>query len=402
MKIRGSLAKGLLIALAISLIPVSAVSAPKIISGGSCKVLNQKVVYQKKSYICIKTDKKLVWKKGLAAVKPTPTPTKTITPAASLSLDNLRTRLDEVINSAWLQASKKITSSASTLGSIQNLVGPNTTEETSNSLAALSLASKLFEGFPQVKNLYIIKFSSKDIDWAQKQYDQLSPNNYEPNAARNQCASNNGCVGAMAGINAVGDGVVLMGQGGSYIGAPTVKGLTRAQNGLIVAHEYFHTIQAINAPCRGGRGCYGEAPQWLLEGGATWAAAAVLYSDSYDDYLTERNITLNNHYLNAASTYTSDYINQYLNPNPIFLPNQDNWKHWGKYNPREAYVLGFMVSEILASVKGPASLMKLYADIGAGKSFVDAFQGIFGLSWAEACPIISEAISTELKEGIKK
>jgi hypothetical protein len=158
----------------------------------------------------------------------------------------------------------------------------------------------------------------------------------------------------------------------------------------------------INASCRGGRGCYGEAPQWLLEGGATWSAAVARYSDNYDDYLLERNTTLNNQYLNAASTYTADYINQFLNPNPIFLPNQDNWKHWSKYNSREVYVLGFMASEILASIKGADSLMKLYADIGAGKSFVEAFQGIFGLSWAEACPIISEAIAAELKQGIKK
>jgi hypothetical protein len=47
-------------------------------------------------------------------------------------------------------------------------------------------------------------------------------------------------------------------------------------------------------------------------------------------------------------------------------------------------------------------LIKLYADIGSGKSFVEAFQVIFGLSWAEACPIISEAIATGLKQGIKK
>jgi len=61
-----------------------------------------------------------------------------------------------------------------------------------------------------------------------------------------------------------------------------------------------------------------------------------------------------------------------------------------------------MVSEILVNIKGTASLIKLYADIGAGKSFVEAFQGIFGISWAEACPIISEAIAAELKQGIKK
>ena len=393
----------LLISLSLIASMVSTPALAAVKAGTICSSKGQIKKVSGYKYTCVKSGTKLVWSKGVkVAAKGTPTATNTPIPVGPLSLNNLQGRLDEVINSAWLQASKKIGSSATTLGTTQILVGPNTTEDNSNSLESLNLASRLFEGFPQVKNLYLIKFSSKDIDWAQKQYEQLSPNNYDPNAARNQCASSNGCVGAMAGINASGDGVVFMGQGGGYIGAPTIKGLTRAQNGLIIAHEYFHTIQMINASCRGGRGCYGEAPQWLLEGSATWSAAVARYSDNYDDYLLERNTTLNNHYSNAASIYTSDYINQFLNPNPIFLPNQDNWKHWSKYNSREVYALGFMVSEILASIKGPDSLIKLYADIGSGKSFVEAFQGIFGLSWAEACPIISEAIAIGLKQGIKK
>lgn len=72
--------KGLLIALALALIPVTAVSAQKITPGSPCKVFNQRIVYQNKSYICIKSGKKLVWNKGVTAKNPTPTPTPTPTP----------------------------------------------------------------------------------------------------------------------------------------------------------------------------------------------------------------------------------------------------------------------------------------------------------------------------------
>ena len=75
-----SLTEGLLIALALTLIPVSAFSAPKILPGSSCKALKQKVVYQNKTYTCIKSGKKLVWNKGAIVVKPTTTPTPTPTP----------------------------------------------------------------------------------------------------------------------------------------------------------------------------------------------------------------------------------------------------------------------------------------------------------------------------------
>ena len=75
MRIQGSLTKGLLIGLAIALIPITAAAAQKITPGNTCKVLNQKTVYSNKTYTCIKSGKKLVWNKGVAVKKPTPTPT---------------------------------------------------------------------------------------------------------------------------------------------------------------------------------------------------------------------------------------------------------------------------------------------------------------------------------------
>jgi len=77
MGLRGTAAKGLLIALALSLIPVAAVSAQKITPGSTCKVYKQKVVYKNKTYTCIKSGKKLIWSKGVAVKKPKPTPTST-------------------------------------------------------------------------------------------------------------------------------------------------------------------------------------------------------------------------------------------------------------------------------------------------------------------------------------
>ena len=79
MRTKGSLTKGLLIALAFTLIPVSAISAKKITPGTTCKVMKQKVVFQNKTYTCIKSGKKLVWNKGVAIKNPTPTATPTAT-----------------------------------------------------------------------------------------------------------------------------------------------------------------------------------------------------------------------------------------------------------------------------------------------------------------------------------
>jgi hypothetical protein len=87
MRIRESLTKGLLIALALTLIPVSAISAQKITPGSNCKVYGQKVTNQSKVFTCIKSGKKLIWNKGISTptpkVTPTPIPTPTPTPTAT-------------------------------------------------------------------------------------------------------------------------------------------------------------------------------------------------------------------------------------------------------------------------------------------------------------------------------
>lgn len=96
MRIRGSLTKGLLIALVLSLIPVAAISAQKVNPGSICKVYKQKITYQNKVYTCIKSGKKLVWNKGVL-INSTPT----TSPTPSLSSDQQWS----VTDSAFLEPS---------------------------------------------------------------------------------------------------------------------------------------------------------------------------------------------------------------------------------------------------------------------------------------------------------
>jgi M6 family metalloprotease-like protein len=72
---KGLLVKGILISLALAIVPVPAFSAQKVTAGSVCKLYKQKVTYQNKVFTCTKSGKKLVWNKGVVQVKPTPTPT---------------------------------------------------------------------------------------------------------------------------------------------------------------------------------------------------------------------------------------------------------------------------------------------------------------------------------------
>ena len=85
MRIKRSLAKGVLIALGIALIPITAGAAENVTPSAACKVWKQKVVYQDMTYTCMKSGKKLIWNKGDAVVKPITTSTTTSTQAATIT-----------------------------------------------------------------------------------------------------------------------------------------------------------------------------------------------------------------------------------------------------------------------------------------------------------------------------
>ena len=85
MRIKGSLARGVLLAMGIALIPVTAEAAQNATPSTACKVLNQKVVSQDKTFTCIKSGKKLMWNRGVTVVKPTQVSTQSSTQAAAAS-----------------------------------------------------------------------------------------------------------------------------------------------------------------------------------------------------------------------------------------------------------------------------------------------------------------------------
>jgi hypothetical protein len=377
-----------ILSLSLSVLLIPANAAVK--AGASCKTAGITSVASGKTFTCIKSGKKLIWNKGVTLAK------QVTQPKAPTTFEDLPSRIDGIIYGAWLQASQQIQKSSTSLGKVNILIGPNTIPTDAKSTDALNLISTLFSSAAQVKNLYVIKYSKDDITWAQQQYESLRPSNFRANAAASYCRQPSGCVGGIAGINATGDGVILLGQGGGY-GYSLEES---AVDGAVLSHEYTHTVQAINATCRGGDGCYGDLPQWLMEGTAEWAGSVSRFSGKYSDYLNFRTRDLSNKYSNA-SMFTADWITTFLNPNPVFLPNQDNWVYWSNYPSGNVYSIGLMTVEILVNIKGPGAIMKLYENVGRGQTFVGAFKQEFGIAWSEACPIIASAIAAELSRQIK-
>jgi hypothetical protein len=307
-------------------------------------------------------------------------------PVAITSLASLDAALtastSAVALAAWAKSKAKVETSTATVGTVTTLIGPNSTLDNPTPRVGIDLASRLYAGFNQVAHLYLIYYGYQDIDWAQAQYAALQTGLATGNtAARNNCQTESTCWGASSWLNATGDGIIL-----STV-SPWGKSDPNHSSGTLEAHEYSHTIQ--QTQMRGTSHSYGELPRWLLEGGAEFSQAAAVYYASYDAYLAERQRDTSE--LSHNAMYNEAWFNAYLGPS-----TSPTWAPWETYPQWRTYDVGFLVSEIFSAIKGPDVIMQMYKDVAGGKNFETVFAETFGMSWADAVPILSRALAKEV------
>jgi hypothetical protein len=56
------------------------------------------------------------------------------------------------------------------------------------------------------------------------------------------------------------------------------------------------------------------------------------------------------------------------------------------------YSFGSHVIEILVAMKGPDVLIDMYAEVGKGQPFSDAFKGLFGIAWKDVIPLLAKSV----------
>ena len=148
MRIKGRLARGFLIALVLSLMPVMAFSAQKVTAGSSCKVYKEKVTYQNKIYSCLKSGKKLVWSKGVlvATPKPTASPTQAKDMTALCKLKATDGRGDVSIG-GWPRISDRMRTKGTVVTQVIFVDFPDAaaTMTTQQAFAKVSMASDTFK-----------------------------------------------------------------------------------------------------------------------------------------------------------------------------------------------------------------------------------------------------------------
>jgi hypothetical protein len=57
------------------------------------------------------------------------------------------------------------------------------------------------------------------------------------------------------------------------------------------------------------------------------------------------------------------------------------------------------VVEILVALNGPDSIIRMFAEIGRGKRFDQAFETVYGVSYESAKPIIARIVADQFANG---
>jgi hypothetical protein len=282
------------------------------------------------------------------------------------------------------------------LGDIHIFDGPHTVPGDPDPIPAMRLASQLYSHFQQPKNVYVIQMNYGDDAWAQQVFNQYADVTYgNTKTAISEMCPTKSCRGGQSHRNSKWDGILEIGKApGNW----SAEDNARLQNGMIFAHEYYHTIQYFN-----GRNNTYIAPTWLLEGSANWTEKMVAFPSSYADFVKWRSSDLREQYQNPDkfnSAWVEEFLNSFITKKPAD-PHQVFDYYYGPYTRYYQYLMGGMVTEILISIKSSDSVMNIYKYLGDGKSFEDAFRSEFGTSWAEALPYISKAIAAQFSQQVK-
>jgi len=119
-------------------------------AGAKCTKVGIKSVVKDKSYICIKSGKKLVWSKGVSKLA------KPIA-AAPTSFSNLYENRDGIAYAAWKSTAESIAAGKSNVSSLKIYIGPNTTApKYKTPEIAIGLVSQAFSNYKTPEDVHVI------------------------------------------------------------------------------------------------------------------------------------------------------------------------------------------------------------------------------------------------------
>ena len=453
----------IIFAIALSLSLIAAPSFAAVKAGAKCTKAGAFAIAGGKKFTCIKSGNKLVWNKGVAvkaapkpdlnpvlkpvAPTPSPTPTPAVTPTPSpiatpsptpvvptLSMteklwskgvygifpiqsekypiptqvattwQNAYANRDGIAYQAWSAVSKNITSSPSKLGGIEILIGPNTTPNFADIKLRLELVSKALPKAKNVSKARVFAFNFKDAEWADATFKQLYINesvafkNRHKDAVTVICFKQREVCYQQAFVDSNLDGVIFIGM--TDLGSreqlnQIYSEYARAFEGVVIGHEYLHTIQRVVLGERWFQQAY-NPPSWFNEGMAVFIENAAANNSTFDAFMQFRSVESAILYPDCPYTYCVKIEKEQVQS---FLSIYNYSSNWSTYPYAMRYQMSARIVEILVALKGPDSLIELYEYMATGKTFEQAFEHIYGISYESAKSIITSIVVDQIAAG---
>ena len=451
-----------LLALLLSLSLISAPTFAAVKAGAKCTKAGATATASGKKFTCVKSGKKLVWNKGVAikaapmpspiatplpspspTPEPTPTPTSTpipiptptptpVVPTLSMTeklwsksvngvfpiesekypipvdlattWQNAYANRDGIPYQAWSAVSRNIATSPSKLGSVEILIGPNTVPNFADFKLRMELVSKALPKAKNVSKARVFAFNFKDADWADATFKQLYINesaafkNRHKDAVTAICFKQREVCYQQAFVDSNLDGVIFIGmtdRGSREQLNQIYSEYSRAFEGVVIGHEYLHTIQRVVLGERWFQQVY-NPPSWFNEGMAVFMENAAANNASFDTFMQFRSVESAIMYPDCPYTYCVKIEKEQVQS---FLSIYNYSSNWSTYPYAMRYQMSARIVEILVALKGPDSLIELYEYMATGKTFEQAFEHIYGISYEAAKPIITSIVVDQIAAG---
>ena len=305
---------------------------------------------------------------------------------------------------AWLQISQNIAQSPSKLGNVELFIGPNTTPNFPDLKLPMELVSKAFPSARNVKNVRVFAFNFKDADWADQTLKRVFAGETEAFKKRHWGAVNESCPKArevcfqQAFIDSNLDGVILIGmvdKGSREESTHRLAEHARAFRGVVIGHEYLHTIQRIILGERWFQRIY-TPPSWFNEGSAVFTENAAVNHASFNSFmhfrLSDSSVLYSDCPYNFCVKLDEKLVIEYLSLSH-YSTNWDNFPYAMKYS------MSARLIEILVALKGPESIITLIEQMATAKTFDQAFEVVYGISYESAKPIIARIIVDQFQNS---
>ena len=382
----------------------SSATAPK--AGTTCSPKGKTVTVGNKKYTCVASGKKLVWNSGVTVSTTTttvpPTTTTTVPVAAipvtlpvaqngTITFANIQDHISEISAAAY----NAIQATYSSNKAVTNIpitihVGPNSKRSDGNPdpKATVLKMMQLWNGFKQPTSVDLVYSGASDVDWG------VSTLASVPGA----------CGGFTADLLKTGGANMGMCKSGAAIGRFYVQPTTNAMTNYLIyaveGHEYTHSAQqaqfigssvcfqidAAHLQCNDPSSAYqGVTPCWWNEGQANalgiglGATSSALYSSIRSEEMRGGS---------GLSDTSATGIQNFLTSQVPFACRNDSTF---SYN----YSIGALTLEALIAIGGPQSTMALIYREAQGDTFAQAFEKVYGISWASGAAILAKVVASE-------